>query len=207
MSMLNQIADQKIVAVIRLDGLSKAVELSQALLEGGVSILEFTLTNADAPQAIKQVRKTLGDRIIVGAGSVITSQQVDEVADCGAQFVVSPVTKRDVIESCHKHQLPTMPGAYTPTEIQAAWEMDVAAVKVFPAAGLGVKYIKDVLAPLPHLRLIPTGGITVNNIMDFVNVGVFAVGVGSALFDKNALKAGDWDSIAHSAKKLCQAIK
>jgi len=201
MSVLNQIADQKIVAVIRLDDLSKAVELSQALVTGGVSILEFTLTNANAPQAIKQVRTTLGDRVIVGAGSVITSQQVEEVADCGAQFVVSPVTKRDVIESCHKHQLPTMPGAYTPTEIQTAWEMDVAAVKVFPASGLGVTYIKDVLAPLPHLRLIPTGGINRNNIMDFVNAGVFAVRVGSALFDKNALKTGDWDVIAQSAKQ------
>lgn len=204
--MIERITTEKIIAIVRLDDLSNAVELSQALIAGGVSVIEFTLTNPDAAQAIATVRDTLGDKVLVGAGSVITVEQVEQVANHGAQFVVSPVTKRDVIEACHKHDLPTMPGAYTPSEIQAAWEMGAAAVKVFPARALGTKYIKDVLAPLPHLRLIPTGGVGVNNIAEFIEAGVFAVGVGGALCDKKVIAAQDWDTLTSSAKQLVEAI-
>ena len=203
---LDNIAKDKIIAVIRLDDLSNAVPLSRALLAGGVNILEFTLTNAEAPQAIAAVRDALGDEAYVGAGSVISVEQVKEVADNGAQFVISPITKQVVIDACHEYQLPTMPGAYTPSEIQSAWEMDVAAVKVFPARNLGASYIKDVLAPLPHLRLIPTGGISAKNIADFIQAGVFAVGVGGALCDKNVIAAKDWASLSASANELREAI-
>ena len=112
----------------------------------------------------------------------------------------------DVIEACHQHNLPTMPGAYTPTEIQMAWEMDVAAVKVFPAGGLGAKYIKDVLAPLPHLRLMPTGGVKVSNIAEFLQMGAFAVGVGGALCDKQVIARKDWGTVANTARQFCEAI-
>lgn len=206
MSILDSIAKNKIVAVIRLDDLSNAVPLSQALIDGGVNIIEFTLTNPEASLAIARVQDALGDKLSVGAGSVITAKQVKEVADCGAEFVISPVIKRDVIDSCHEYNLPTMPGAYTPTEIQSAWEMDVAAVKIFPARDLGASYIKDVLAPLPHLRLIPTGGISAANIAEFINAGVFAVGVGGALCDKNVIAAKDWASLSASANELREAI-
>lgn len=206
MTILDSIAKNKIVAVIRLDDLSNAVPLSQALIDGGVNIIEFTLTNPEAPLAIARVRDALGDKLSVGAGSVIMAKQVKEVADCGAEFVISPVTKRDVIDSCHQYNIPTMPGAYTPTEIQSAWEMNVAAVKIFPARDLGASYIKDVLAPLPHLRLIPTGGISAGNIAEFINAGVFAVGVGGALCDKNVIAAKDWASLSASANELREAI-
>lgn len=206
LDILEQIGASKIIAIIRLDDLSGAVELSQALLAGGVRVIEFTLTNPNAEQAIAMVRMALGDAVLIGAGSVITPEQVEQVANCGAQFVVSPVTKQSVIEACHQYDLPNMPGAYTPTEIQAAWEMGAAAVKVFPARGLGSKYIKDILAPLPHLRLIPTGGIGINNIAAFTNAGVFAVGVGGALCNKNAIAVHDWETIVSSARQLCEAI-
>lgn len=206
MTILDSIAKNKIIAVIRLDDLSNAVPLSRALLAGGVNIIEFTLTNADAPQAIARVRDALGDKLSVGAGSVITTEQVKQVADNGAEFVISPITKPDVINACHDYNLPTMPGAYTPTEIQSAWEMDVAAVKVFPARNLGASYIKDVLAPLPHLRIIPTGGINASNIGTFINAGVFAVGVGGALCDRNVIEAKDWANLSASASELREAI-
>lgn len=206
MTILEHIGKNKIIAVIRLDDLSDAVALSRALVAGGVDILEFTLTNVDAPQAIAEVRNALGDTISIGAGSVISAEQVKQVADSGAQFVISPVTNRDVISACHAYNLPTMPGAYSPTEIQSAWELNVAAVKVFPARNLGASYIKDVLAPLPHLRLIPTGGISAKNIKEFIDAGVFAVGVGGALCDKSAIAAKDWTSISSSANELCEAI-
>ncbi|MEQ8672752.1 MAG: bifunctional 4-hydroxy-2-oxoglutarate aldolase/2-dehydro-3-deoxy-phosphogluconate aldolase [Aggregatilineales bacterium] len=207
MTIIQKIADHKVIAVIRLDDLSQAVQLSQALIAGNVHILEFTLTNPDAANTIATVREAVGEDGIIGAGSVISVEQVELVAKRGAQFVVSPVTKRDVIEACHKYALPTVPGAYTPTEIQTAWEMDVTAVKVFPAGRLGPGYIKDLLAPLPHLRLIPTGGINGENIRDYIQTGVFAAGVGSALFDTSDLLAGNWEAITKSARALVDAIQ
>ncbi|MEM9950839.1 MAG: bifunctional 4-hydroxy-2-oxoglutarate aldolase/2-dehydro-3-deoxy-phosphogluconate aldolase [Chloroflexota bacterium] len=204
--MLEWVEDNSIIAIVRLDDLSSSVDLAKALRDGGVTTIEFTLTNPDATEAIAKVRDALGDSVCVGAGSTITPKQVEEVVDCGAQFVVSPVTKRDVIETCHNHDIPTIPGAYTPSEIQIAWEMDVTAVKVFPARNLGASYIKDVLAPLPHLRLIPTGGINVKNIADFIEAGVFAVGVGGALCNPQTIAERDWSAISKSAEALREAI-
>lgn len=206
MNVLKWIAENPIIAIVRLDDLSSSVDLAKALRDGGVTTIEFTLTNPDATEAIAKVRDALGDSICVGAGSVITTKQVEAVVDCGAQFIVSPVTKRDVIETCHNNDIPTIPGAYTPSEIQTAWEMDVAAVKVFPARNLGASYIKDVLAPLPHLRLIPTGGINVKNIADFIEAGVFAVGVGGALCNPQTIAEQDWSAISKSAEALREAI-
>lgn len=206
MSFLEQIHKRRIIAVIRLDDLSNAVELTQALIAGGVSIIEFTLTNPDAAKAIADVKAAVGSSGLIGAGSVISAEQVNTVADHGAEFVVSPITKPSVIEACHQRAIPTIPGAYTPTEIQQAWEMDVAAVKVFPAGGLGSRYFKDVLAPLPHLRLIPTGGIDTSNIKEFFKAGVFAVGIGSALFNRAGLIAQDWEAISASARSFCEAM-
>ncbi len=206
MSTIEQIARNKIIAVIRLNELSEAIPLSRALIAGGVNILEFTLTYPDAPRAIADVRNTLGDKAVVGAGSVISVEQVAQLAACDAEFVISPVLKYDVIESCHEYDLPVVPGAFTPTEIQSAWEMNVAAVKVFPARSLGTKYIKDILAPLPHLNLIPTGGINVSNIKDYIDAGVFAVGVGGALCGQAVIANGDWASISATSQELSEAI-
>lgn len=206
MSIIEHIATNKIIAIVRLDDLSEAVSLSKALLAGGVNIMEFTMTNANAPQAIAEVKDSLGDSIIIGAGSVITVDQVEQVAQHGAEFVISPVIKTDVIQACHEFNLPTMPGAYTPTEIQTAWEMDVAAVKVFPASRLGSSYIKDVLAPLPHLKLVPTGGISASNIAEYIKNGAFAVGVGSALCNQLTVASKDWKRLSESAQELCEAL-
>lgn len=206
MNTIERIANSKIIAVIRLDDLSNAVPLSKALLDGGIDILEFTLTNVNAPQTIANVRDEVGDSMLVGAGSVVTTKQVIDVAKYGGEFIVSPITKHDVIDACHEHNIPTMPGAYTPSEIQTAWERDVTAVKVFPARSLGASYIKDVLAPLPHLRLIPTGGIGVKNIADFISAGVFAVGIGGALCNLDSIAQRDWATISKSAQALREAI-
>lgn len=207
MQVLEQIEAKKVVAVIRLDDLSRAIGLTHALIAGGVNVIEFTLTNPDAVQVIADVKNAVGDEAVIGAGSVITAEQVNAVVSNGAQFVVSPVTKASVIEACQKHDVPTMPGAYTPTEIQNAWEMGASAVKVFPAGGLGSRYIKDVLAPLPHLRLIPTGGIDQSNIREFIDAGVFAAGIGSALFKRADLATRNWDSITASARALVEATQ
>jgi 2-dehydro-3-deoxyphosphogluconate aldolase/(4S)-4-hydroxy-2-oxoglutarate aldolase len=206
---LNLIQQCGIVAIVRLDDLSQAVSLTRALIDGGVNVIEFTLTNPDAIDVIRQINlpEINEGSAIIGAGSVITLEQTRQVIDAGAQFVVSPIVKQDVIDYCVKQEIPAFPGAFTPTEIQSAWEMGAAAVKVFPARSLGASYIKDVLAPLPHLRLIPTGGIGLSNLADFVRSGVFAVGVGSSLLDEKAISDGDWSAITQRAAEFVAALE
>ena len=133
MNVLDIIQKHKIVAIVRLDDLSTAQHITEALVEGGIRVIEFTLTNPDAVKTIAAMRKTVDEAVAIGAGSVITVEQVRAVADAGAQFVVSPVSKQDVIAACLERDLPAMPGAFTPTEIQQAWEWGASVVKVFPA--------------------------------------------------------------------------
>ncbi len=206
MNVLNTIAEHKIVAIVRLDDLSIAQHLTDALVEGGIRIIEFTLTNPAATETITDIRRMVGGDVAVGAGSVISVEQVDAVADVGAQFVVSPVSKADVIAACLERDLPAMPGAFTPSEIQQAWEWGASAVKVFPANHLGMRYIKDVLAPLPHLRLMPTGGVTAENLREFLDLGAFAVGVGSSLINNAAVAEKNWDQLRKNARQYVEQL-
>ena len=128
------------------------------------------------------------------------------MADAGAQFVVSPVSKDDVIAACRDLGLPAVPGAYTPSEIQQAWEWGASAVKVFPAGHLGARYIKDVLAPLPHLRLLPTGGVTADNIRTYLDAGAFAVGVGSTLINNAAVADRNWEQLRRNARRFVEQL-
>ena len=206
MNVLDIIQKHKIVAIVRLDDLSTAQHITEALVEGGIRVIEFTLTNPDAVKTIAAMRKTVDESVAIGAGSVITVDQVRAVADAGAQFVVSPVSKQDVIAACLKRDLPAMPGAFTPTEIQQAWEWGASVVKVFPANHLGKRYIKDVKAPLPHLRLMPTGGINVDNLCEFLDLGAFAVGVGSSLINNDAVADRDWNRLRKNAERYVQQL-
>ncbi|MCY4061742.1 MAG: bifunctional 4-hydroxy-2-oxoglutarate aldolase/2-dehydro-3-deoxy-phosphogluconate aldolase [Chloroflexi bacterium] len=200
MTALEIIAKHKIVAIVRLDDLSIARALTTALTEGGIRAIEFTLTNSDAVDTIAEIRQRVDDTVAIGAGSVISAEQVWAVADAGAQFVVSPVWKRDVNGACTEAGLPFMPGAFTPTEILRAWEWGASAVKVFPANHLGTRYIKDVLAPLPHLRLMPTGGVSLDNMREHLDNGAFALGVGSSLINNEAVADRDWDRLRANAR-------
>lgn len=206
MSLLELIAKNRIVAIVRLDDLSVAGDITAALVDGGIRAIEFTLTNADATRVIAEIRQQVDDGIAIGAGSVISSAQVDAVARAGAQFVVSPVTNRGVIAACLAHDLPSMPGAFTPTEIQQAWEWGASVVKIFPANHLGRRYIKDVLAPLPHLRLMPTGGVTADNMREFLAAGAFALGVGSSLINNEAVADRDWDKLRAAARRYVEQL-
>ena len=207
MNVLENMGKHKIVAIVRLDDLSTARHITEALVEGGIRAIEFTLTNSDAVPTIAAMRKSVDERVAIGAGSVTTSDQVRAVADAGAQFVVSPVSKRDVITACAERNLPAMPGAFTPTEIQQAWEWGASVVKVFPANYLGVRYIKDVKAPLPHLRLMPTGGVNADNIREFLDLGAFAVGVGSSLINNDAVADRDWKRLRENAQRYARQIR
>ena len=207
MTALEIIAKHKLVAIVRLDDLAIAKELTSALIDGGIRAIEFTLTNRDAVSTIADIRGRVSDSVAIGAGSVITADQVRAVADAGAQFVVSPVWKREVNSACQEASLPFMPGAFTPTEILNAWEWGASVVKVFPANHLGKRYIKDVLAPMPHLRLMPTGGVDVDNMREFLDYGAFALGVGSSLINNEAVADQDWERLRDNARRYVDQLR
>ncbi len=200
MNVLEILEHHKIVAIVRLDDLSTARHITEALVEGGIRAIEFTLTNPDAVSTIAAMRQSVDASVAIGAGSVIRPDQVRAVADAGAQFVVSPVSKRELITACAERELPAMPGAFTPTEIQQAWEWGASVVKVFPANHLGRRYIKHLKAPLPHLRLMPTGGVNADNLREFLDQGAFAVGVGSSLINNDAVADRDWKRLRENAQ-------
>ncbi len=206
MTVLDIIAKSKIVAIVRLDDLSAAGNITDALIAGGIRAIEFTLTNEAAAPTIAEIVNLVDDSVAIGAGSVINADQVRAVAEAGAQFVVSPVCKREVIDACRALDLPTMPGAFTPSEIQQAWEWGADVVKVFPANHLGKRYIKDVMAPLPHLRLMPTGGVNADNLREFLDFGAFALGVGSALINQEAIASRDWKRLEAEARRYVDQL-
>lgn len=205
-NVLDIVAKHKIVAIVRLDDLSTATSITDALIEGGIRAIEFTLTNPDAVSTIAEIGQRVDDSVAIGAGSVITEEQVWAVAEAGAQFVVSPVWKRAVNTACHEAGLPFMPGAFTPSEIQQAWEWGASAVKVFPANHLGPRYFKDVLAPLPHLRLMPTGGVNLDNLRDWLDHGAFALGVGSSLINNEDVADRDWGRLRQNARRYVDRL-
>lgn len=204
----NLIGRHRLVAIVRLDDLSHAVEISQALLDGGVYVQEYTLSNPAALDAIREVRKRLTvfdtDEAAIGLGSVRNLNEAEQALDCGAQFIVTPITSAAVIGCCRTANVPIMPGAYTPTEIATAWDAGATFVKVFPARNLGPTYIKDILAPMPYLKLMPTGGIDLNNIPTYFAAGASAVGIGGNIIDTQAVANQDWHRLAAVARKYAE---
>lgn len=193
------------IAIARLDDLSEAIAISQALLEGGITRLEFTLTNADANSVITAVKREFGDRLVVGAGTVLDAQQAHASMDAGAQFLVTPALLPHVITAARERQIPIACGAYTPTEILTAWRLGADLVKVFPASSLGPGYIKDVRGPLPNIPLVPTGGVNVNNCADFLAAGAYTVAIGSQLVSKEIARKKDWAGLTELARQYIQA--
>ncbi len=199
----------RIIAIVRLNDLSMAVDLSRALLAGGIRALEFTLSNPAAIKALAEVKATLPEfdrgEAVIGLGTVLNAGQARAAIEAGAQFIVSPATDLATIETCRQMKVAVMPGALTPTEILTAWEVGASAVKVFPARSVGPSYLKDVREPLPVLRLIPTGGIDRSNLKAYLDNGAFAVGVGGNLVDKQLIAARDWGVLVDRAREFARA--
>ena len=191
-----------IVAVIRIKDPSRLRAVVDAIAEGGIRVLEVTMTVPGAVGLIRDLAPTLPDGFILGAGTVLDADTVAQVADAGARYVVSPVFRRAVIDACHARGLAAMPGCFTPTEILDAWDAGADIVKVFPATTLGPSYLKDVRAPLPQVKLMPTGGVTVENAGDWIRAGAVAVGVGTALLDAKAIAAGDYAVLRANAERI-----
>ena len=206
MKTLNAILSTKIVAVVRLEDYTHAVAVAQALRDGGVTVLEFTLTGRGAIDAVRAVRNTLGDSIHVGIGTALTRKETEAAIDAGAQFVVTPALRRDVIALCVKRDIPIASGGLTPTELLEAHEAGAELVKLFPASVVGPKYIKDVLAPLPFLKIVPTGGVSLENAKQFLAAGAVAVGVGGNLVSPQSVASGSFSEITTNAAAYVRAI-
>lgn len=196
-----------VVAIIRLKEPGQLRGVIDALAEGGLRALEITMTVPRAIELIAEIAPTLPSGFLLGAGTVLDRDTARRAIDAGARFLVSPVFRSELIEAGHAHDVPVMPGCFTPTEILAAWDAGADVVKVFPATALGPGYLKDVRAPLPQVKLMPTGGVTVENAGDWIRAGAIAVGVGSALLDAKAIGSGDLRPIADNARRIVSNVR
>ena len=194
------------VAVIRMQDTDRLLRVAEAVLEGGVSALEVTMTVPGALRMIEAVAGRFGEQVLLGVGSVLDAETAHRAIDAGARFVVSPILKAAIIEAAHQRDVPALPGAFSPTEVQHAYELGADIVKVFPAGVVGIGYFKAILAPLPHLKLMPTGGVTLDNAGDWLRAGACAVGVGSALLDKQAIAEGNYALLTENARMLCRSV-
>ncbi len=206
-AIVRDIEQMRVVAVIRLRDPGKLRAVVDALAAGGVRALEVTMTVPNAVALIREIAPSLPPGFLLGAGTVTDPDTAAAVIDAGAQFVVGPVFRPDVIRACHQRDIAVMPGCFSPTEILAAHDAGADIVKVFPATMLGPQFIKDVRAPLPQVKLMPTGGVTLDNAGDWIRAGAVAVGVGSALVDAKAIESGDFDAITNNARRLVANVR
>src|SRR4051794_4020110 len=204
---LSRIAEAGVVAVIRAPSKDVLPDIANALLEGGVPAIEVTMSTPKAIAGIEYLADKLGDRAIVGVGTCLDAATARDAIAAGAQFVVSPAFDSGVVETTRRYGKISIPGAYTPTEILHAWTHGADVVKVFPATTLGPGYFKDLLAPLPQLRLTPTGGIDLKNAGAWIKAGAVFVGAGSSLVSKDAMEKSDWNAITTNAKTFVETIK
>jgi 2-dehydro-3-deoxyphosphogluconate aldolase/(4S)-4-hydroxy-2-oxoglutarate aldolase len=205
-STLKRIEAGGIVAVVRSDSGERLVNVARALAEGGVTAIEITFTVPDAIDVIRRVRRELGDTIALGAGTVLDPETARAALLAGAEYIVAPTLNLDVIKLCRRYDKAVMPGAFTPTEILTAWEAGADVVKVFPADVGGPAYLKAIKAPLPQVRLMPTGGVDLDTAEAFLKAGAFCLGTGSSLVDTKAVAAGDYDAIRQRASQFAAVI-
>ncbi len=194
------------VAVVRLDAGDVLRPVVAALRDGGVRAVEITMTAPEPLRLIREAARVFGDEILLGVGSVLTPEAAAEAVAAGARFVVSPIFKPEIVAAAHAAGVPAMPGAFTPTEIQTAHEAGADVVKVFPAGVVGRGFFRAVRAPMPHLRLMPTGGVTLDNAGEWLRAGACAVGVGSALLDRQAIAEGRFEVLTENARRLMTSI-
>jgi 2-dehydro-3-deoxyphosphogluconate aldolase/(4S)-4-hydroxy-2-oxoglutarate aldolase len=196
-----------VVAIIRMQDPAAVRGVVDALAEGGVRAVEVTMTVPRAIELIGEIAPTLPKGFLFGAGTVLDGDTVKRAVAAGARFIVSPVFRRDVIEAAHKEGVPVMPGCFTATEILNAWDAGADIVKLFPATSVGPSYVKDIRGPLPQVKLMPTGGVSIDNVGEWLKAGAVAVGVGSALLDGKAIAAKRFGPIVENARRMVANVR
>src|SRR3954469_1124169 len=204
---LRQVLDRGIVAVVRSPDSQQLVEAARALADGGVNVVEITMTVPDALDVVRQVRRALGDRLLLGAGTILDPETARAALLAGAEYLVAPTVNVEVIRLCRRYDKLVMPGAFTPTEILTAWEAGADVVKVFPADVLGPAFFKAVRAPLPQVRLMPTGGVDLKTAADFLRPGACCLGVGGQLVDPKAVAERNFDRIRDLARQYVAVVQ
>ncbi|HEY2148961.1 MAG TPA: bifunctional 4-hydroxy-2-oxoglutarate aldolase/2-dehydro-3-deoxy-phosphogluconate aldolase [Pirellulales bacterium] len=204
---LNRILDTGIIAVLRSPNGELLADVAEALLAGGVEAIEVTFTVPRAPLVLEQVAHRLGNKIVLGAGTVLDTETARTAILAGAQFVVSPTLNLDVIRLCRRYSKVVIPGALTPTEILSAWEAGADIVKVFPSDLTGPGYLKAVQGPLPQVRLLPTGGVNLKTAPEFLKAGACALGVGASLVDPQTVANRDYAKITAIARQFIEIVR
>ena len=204
---LQRVLDCGIVAIIRANSGEQLVKVARALYEGGVDVIEVTFTVPNVLEILQAVRKDLGDKILLGAGTVLDPETCRAALLAGAEFIVSPTVNLEVIKMCNRYDKLMMPGAFTPTEVLTAWENGGDIIKIFPGEIGGPNYLKALHGPLPQVRIMPTGGVDLETLPSFFKAGACAVGVGSNLVEKKAVESGDMDRIRTLAQQYSTLVK
>lgn len=204
---LKRILDGGIVAVVRSESGEQLAKVVRALAEGGVTAAEITFTVPDAIDVIKQVRREMGDAVVLGAGTVLDPETARAALLAGAEYLVSPCVNVEVIKLCRRYDKAIMPGAFTPTEVVTAWEAGADVVKIFPAEVGGPGYLKALRGPLPQVRLMPTGGVDLTTAAAFLKAGACCLGVGGSLVEPKAVAAGDFDRIRTLAAQYVEIVR
>ncbi len=205
---LGRIAEVGLVPVVRAQTAEEAIKAINAIRDGGVSVLEVTLTVPGAIPLVEAVAERYGSEVVVGAGTVLDAETARACILAGAQFIVSPSLNLGTIATCRRYSVPVMPGALTPTEVVTAWSAGADIVKVFPCGAVGgASYIKALKAPLPQIELVPTGGVSLKTAADFIKAGAMALGVGADLVDVQALRDGKAGVITERAREYVRIVK
>ena len=204
-AILSKMRTEKVVALIRADSPDGLLDCAKALAEGGLTSIELTMTTPGAIRMLEKATAELPD-FLFGLGTVLDSETARAGILAGAKFIVTPALRPDVITLCRRYSVPVFCGALTPTEIVNAWEAGADAAKIFPAEFFGPAYIKSVKAPLPHVEMVPTGGVNAGNVGEFIKAGAFATAAGSSLVEAKALKEKNWPAITAKAREFVTAV-
>ena len=204
---LSIIRDTGVVAIMRAQSSDQLITAADAIKAGGVQVIEVTMTTPGALSVIETAKARYGDEVLFGAGSVLDPETARAAILAGADFIVAPTLKLDMVALCNRYSIPVMPGCYTPTEALTAWEAGADMIKLFPASFGGAGLVKAILAPLPHLEIVPVGGVNLDTAADFIRKGAAALGVGSSLVNQKLLDNGDLDELARRAEAFIQEVQ
>lgn len=204
---MNKLIESGLVAVIRRPNKEQVHSIAEALIDGGVGALEITVDTPGVLDIIEELKATYSERVLVGAGTVLDAETAKKAIDAGADFIFSPSFDKETVEMTNRYGRISIPGVMTPTEMVLAYQAGADILKVFPADALGIDYIKNVQGPLSHIPMMPTGGVSIDNVGAFIKNGAVAVGVGGTLVDRKAIEEKNYGELTRKAREFSQAIQ